>query len=363
VAQGAGVPPWRIVQLIGPSAGGLTEMTGIAAIDSSHAWAVGSECRSTTTCLFGLAVDQWNGHSWTAMSLPHSLGPGAQAYGTPSVGATSPQNVWVLTDTSAVTAYADHWTGTTWTSTALPGSVNVEATYVIGTSNVWAFGWGQGLVPYAREYNGSQWVAHPTPVVVTRPSMLSAVSAHDIWVVGSTPLSAGTRTTETAEWTGAGWRVIHLSNLHLAANTALDPDNISVFASASNNVWIYSGLQGFITNAGWVPIPGSVLAHWNGKAWTRVTVPYPVRQTGAFTSDGRGGLWLFASEQAPGTPTVFIHYNSGTWSRQAAPAPSGEYTWATALDRGPGTTSVWAVGFVARPSIYGGQGAILKYGT
>jgi hypothetical protein len=357
------MPPWRIVQLIGPPTGGLTEMTGIAAIDSSHAWAVGSECPNTKTCLFRLAVDQWNGHLWTSMSLPHSLGPGSQAYGTPSVGATSPQNVWVLTDTSGMTAYADHWTGTKWTTTALPGSVNVEATYVLGTSNVWAFGWGQGLVPYAREFNGSHWVAHPTPVVVTHPSMVSAVSAHDIWVVGSTPLTAGTRTTETAEWTGTGWRVIHLNNLHLAANTALDPNNISVFASASNNVWIYSGLQGYNTNAGWVPIPGSVLAHWNGRTWTRVTVPYPVRQTGAFISDGRGGLWLFASMQASGTPTAFIHHSSGKWSRQAAPAPSGHYTWATALDRRPGTTSVWAVGFVARPNIYGGQGAILKYGT
>ena len=47
MAQGAGAPPWRIVQLIGPSTGGLTEMTGIAAIDSSHAWAVALHLRHT----------------------------------------------------------------------------------------------------------------------------------------------------------------------------------------------------------------------------------------------------------------------------------------------------------------------------
>jgi hypothetical protein len=355
VAQGASVPPWRIVHLVGPATS-ETSLTGVAATGASHAWAVGMQaCADPQFCqAYGLVVEQWNGHSWTTMSLPVSLGNARLGLYNPAIGASSPTNVWVFTQGGA--AYADHWNGAKWTASVVPGAFTISATYVASTRDVWAFGSGPEINGYAAEYNGSTWVSHPPPVDVLHSNQVSAVNANDIWAAGAPGPGLQGSAIETAHWTGTKWQVVTLASLHLAKNTSLDPFGVGIYAVASNDVWIASDLLG--TN-------GSVLARWNGKTWTRVTLPHGINATGMLTSDGHGGLWMVATLNTGGPKVAMEHYSNGKWSQQTVTPPAGDSLAINAFERIPGTESVWAVGSVARyvGSNYESQGAILKYGS
>jgi hypothetical protein len=358
IAQGASVPPWRIVQRVGPAGDGAN-MMGVDAIGGSHAWAVGMAVCGPNCPADDLAVEQWNGRSWTTMSIPVSLGYAQYATYPPAIGATAATNVWAFTEGGP--AYADHWNGKKWTASVVPGAAFVSATYVASTRDIWAFGGAQEISGYAAEYNGSKWVSHAPPVDILHSNQVSAVSANDIWVAGASGTSLLPSTIETAHWTGTKWQAISLAGLHLAKNTALDPFGVGIYAAASNNVWIASDLLG---DAEQQPIPGGVLGHWNGKTWTSVKVPTTIYASGAVTSDGHGGVWLAATLNAAGTKTVVEHYSAGKWSYQVVTPPAGYTLAINALESIPGTQSVWGVGSITKSMGNGEtQGVILKYGA
>jgi hypothetical protein len=113
--------------------------------------------------------------------------------------------------------------------------------------------------------------------------------------------------------------------------------------------------------------PGSVLLHWNGQAWSQVTVPYPTDQPGSLAQDGHNGIWLSVYGDATENYTPYlVHDSHGHWSRVAVPTVPGDAnTQLSMLSWIPGTRSVWAVGETFPVDNPDGvsQGVILKYGS
>lgn len=110
---------------------------------------------------------------------------------------------------------------------------------------------------------------------------------------------------------------------------------------------------------------GTVLLHWNGRAWSRISVPYPTSQPGPLTQDGHGGVWLSGYGTASTNFRAYLyHDNGGHWSRVAVPAAASSTTQLSALSAIPGGHSVWAAGeSLPNPNPSGtSQGVILKYG-
>jgi hypothetical protein len=127
-------------------------------------------------------------------------------------------------------------------------------------------------------------------------------------------------------------------------------------AVTPRDVWLL-GIPGSSQNI----VPGAILLHWNGTAWTQVTVPYPATlQPGPLAQDGHGGVWLTAFDSK--LHRYFMYHDAGgTWSRVQVPSIPGYTTTPLALSWIPGTGSLWAAGFAgnAQSKI---RGLILKYG-
>ena len=70
--------------------------------------------------------------------------------------------------------------------------------------------------------------------------------------------------------------------------------------------------------------PGTILLHWNGKAWSRVAFPYAGSASSPVASDGHGGIWLATANGAgDGTIAWFDHYAGGRWTRVEGPERRG----------------------------------------
>jgi hypothetical protein len=98
------------------------------------------------------------------------------------------------------------------------------------------------------------------------------------------------------------------------------------------------------------------LVHMNGKAWTRVKVPWPVLP-GSLAPDGRGGVWLIATGQPGGRSWAARLSRAGRWHRYLL---SGSPFAVSSLALIPGGPSLWGAGAV--PTRLGANAAIWAYG-
>jgi hypothetical protein len=124
-------------------------------------------------------------------------------------------------------------------------------------------------------YNGTAWTQVAFPATVT-PQDASALSSRNIWAVGQ-----GASSMAIMHWNGKSWTQSRLPKVSLPAGDRMNGEGIA--AISPDNVWADAFL-----GAGMGVAPGIVLLHWNGKAWSRVSVPYPANQPGVITQDGHG---------------------------------------------------------------------------
>ena len=183
------------------------ELTGVATIAPTDAWAVGS---ATDYSPGGHALTyHWDGSAWR--SVRNSCGVGLS-----EVAALGSNDVWAVGGTNTC-----HWNGTRWTRfPAAPApdgqsGINLVDVTTVSTNDVWAVGLqysscGEGQVCPTGEiqhWNGSAWshVANPVPVLYG----IDAIAANDIYAVGLGYGPAilhydGTSWVEVPSGTGAG---------------------------------------------------------------------------------------------------------------------------------------------------------------
>jgi len=169
---------------------------------------------------------------------------------------------------------AEHWNGSSWgiIATPNPGSLHSDlfAVTAISTSNVWAVGAYQidsaGHVHgFAEHWNGSSWsiVFTPNPSSYTFPLAVTAVSSTDIWVVGAYFDVSFNGLTFAQHWNGSSWTTFFPPN-----PTGFDDGLFSVSALSASDVWAVGSSRAFDG------APHQSLAeHWNGSSWSLVTTP------------------------------------------------------------------------------------------
>lgn len=92
-----------------------TRLHGVAALNPSSAWAVGSQASSSTNRI-GSLIERWNGSNWTVMASPADEPPGGELA---AVTALSAQNVWAVGDAGRV-PLIEHFDGRAWS--VVPGA-------------------------------------------------------------------------------------------------------------------------------------------------------------------------------------------------------------------------------------------------
>jgi hypothetical protein len=195
----------------------------------------------------------------------------------------------------------------------------------------------------AMHWNGTAWSAVPTPNPVS-PCQdgdilwngnalhgVAAVSAQDVWAVGSECYSMNTL---LEHWDGAAWSIVPGASLPKADGldewAALD----GVAAISSSNVWAV----GYRSSGGLEPL----IEHYDGVRWSVVPSARPGRTDSylsAVAATGPSDVWAVGGA---GTSNFVEHWNGSTWSVVASPQPAGGSSLDAVTAISP--TDAWAVG-------------------
>jgi hypothetical protein len=241
---------WSVVATsMGPGGGRLQAVTAVAAND---VWAVGSSGGLGGTEL----VEHFDGTNWSVVTSP-AFSVGDRLLG---ISGSSSTDVWAVGEMfSGPTAPGNprpevlHFDGKTWTREAVPAppkapvGSGLRSVTAIAPNNVWAVGFGStGKDPLIKSttliehFDGTSWsiVASPVPSGASL-SGIAAVSANDIWAVGSILGTTGVDRTLTLHFDGTKWSVVASPNATPGGNdlfgvAALGQTVVAVGAGAAS---------------------------------------------------------------------------------------------------------------------------------
>jgi hypothetical protein len=272
------------------------------------------------------------------------------AVGTVGIGTT-------MSTTQNSEPLIEHFNGTTWNMVKSPlprlgGELN--GVVALGSNNVWAVGQMNSTstaggfpiaIPLIEHWNGAQWsiVASPNPSPVLGAQLLAAAatSANNIWAVGTSGL--------VEHWDGVKWSIV--------TSPAFNPGDTlnGISADTSTDVWAVGA------NSNGAP----VTLHYNGKTWSRVTVPTPAGTSSSFpavfqavTAISPSNVWVVGtsrSHQYPFPATALIeHFNGTSWSIVPSPNPEAGLEFAGAFGlvgiAAVSANDIWAVGTYSDPN-------------
>lgn len=314
-AHAASTTGWRIVfshHYGGPAAS--QGYLAVTALGKRTAWVAGGAGGNGSLGTGFPVAARWHNGAWRAVRLPRGLSGSLGA-----ISADSAKDAWTV---SALDGYALHWNGTRWSVARRwreTGPLARELTGVTALSpaNVWVFG-GPGAFPGLGtwHFNGHSW-RHVTSAPADGIVKASALSATNMWAIGS----ASSPQDSIVHYTGR-WRTVRA-----AALSGLQFNAIA--AVGTHNVWALGTVR---TNA-FRPR----LVHLTSRGWTRMRVPWLVDPID-LAQDGRGGLWMTAENRSG---LFAIHKSAaGKWSRIRIRSNSALIRIALI----PGTTSLWGAG-------------------
>jgi len=239
-------------------------LTGVAAISTKDAWAVGWY-QSVGTDPIPLIL-HWDGTSWTTVPAPELSGNGSPLWG---VTAISSDDVWAVgAENGGSDTLALHWDGVAWKLVTTPDagdSANVlKGVTAVSSTDVWAAGYyyagADGYKDLTVHWDGSTWSVVPGPVLAGEMILLSieAAATDDVWAVGATGSPIESLTGAYAQhWDGKAWAQVPVITEELEGFLS------GVAVVGTKDVWV-SGEQ-FEFDPG----PKESLAeHWDGTSWT-----------------------------------------------------------------------------------------------
>src|SRR5580698_9295222 len=237
-----------------PASVSASSLNGVSGSGPSDIWAVGQNAGTSF-------IEHWNGQSWSHVASPASEPPDGQLN---AVSADSPTDAWAggsaMNANDQVAPLIEHWNGTQWSVS--PGAISggeILSVAAISPADVWALAAvGKGNPAVIEHWNGSQWSIVSLPVSGTLHG-LSAVSANDVWAVGSDGV--------ILNWNGTQWSQVANPAGQGAVLEAVD-------ALSANDVWAINTL-------------GTVTEQWNGTQWTAVPTASAL-PAGFRVADGSG---------------------------------------------------------------------------
>ena len=301
-------------QVPGPANLGLT--AALSDDGPTDAWAVGILITGYASITPRIA--HWNGSTWSVSGGAPVSGSVSELHGVTSLG---PSNAWAVGG-DGQGALVEHWNGASWTRVAVPDPSNGLGSYLstiaaTPSGDVWAVGDFVNPAPrpeslYALHYDGTAWhlvtmaqTGDPSASDYPTAAQLVAISANDVWMVGSNGNSSS-QTTLTEHWNGSAWSIVPSPFDHVQSTSTATTFGslLAVTAKASNDVWA-GGYTSTSTN-GSPSVSHALLIHWDGTGWTQDT---SAPTTGSGSIDGisttLGGHVIWATNG--GSPSLLEH--------------------------------------------------------
>jgi hypothetical protein len=208
---------WSIVP--SPNAGPADDfLTGVAAVASNDAWAVG--VRDRTSGGHAPLVEHWDGAAWSIVPSPRHHGSTDSSLS--DVAVVSSTDVWAVGTYYAgqkhqYQPFAEHWDGAVWSKVpvASPGvNFSFSSLTAIATDDVWAVGYSSsGGGPFAEHWDGSSW----SVVTTTNPgpnSLLLGVASAGGSVYTTGVADPGPLNTLAEKWTGTSFQMMSTPNVN-----------------------------------------------------------------------------------------------------------------------------------------------------
>ncbi len=348
---GASDLSWSVVPTPNPTSSPNDNLPGVACTSTSDCWAVGSA--SSGSALSQTLAEHWDGNAWSIVATPNASN--SQENSLSGVACINASDCWAV-GSSLVSGFvadtlAEHWNGRAWSIVTTPNPSPDTANQLLGVacvsaSDCWAVGVNDGPnLTLAEHWNGSAWSIVTTPNPSTSLDNLSAVACtgtSDCWAVGFA--SAGLLVDTLAEhWNGSAWSTVTTPNP--SPNfTTLD----GVVCVSASDCWAV-GESGDYTS--------TLAEHWNGINWSIVTTPN-ASSLGVAAKDnllqgvtcaGTSDCWAVgdASTGSGGTQqTLAEEWNGSGWSIVNTPNPSPSQNILNAVAC-TSAANCWAVGFAS----------------
>jgi hypothetical protein len=264
---------------------------------------------------------------WSIVSSPNVNGAYNILSGTTALSAS---DVWAVgdsfnTSTSIQQTLIEQWNGTSWSIISSPDigpSDSLSGVAAVSASDVWAVGSSSNSMHYPQtlieKWNGTQWKVVPSPNVKGDQNTLSAVtvvSANDIWTVGSS-FNANTKSiqTLTEHWNGTKWSIVSSPNGSNSFNSLN-----GVTAVSSNDVWTVGDSYNAQTQVG-----QTLIEHWDGTKWSVVSSPNGGTNDTLFgvAAASANDIWAvgISSTGVALQKTLIEHWNGTQWSVVNSPS-------------------------------------------
>jgi hypothetical protein len=326
-------------------------LNGVRAISANDVWAVGDYLSGPT--IYPLA-EHWNGSAWTLSPTPNPGNSNAFV----RVFATASNDVWAAgynIGPSTSAPLIEHWNGSTWSISTNAGvGYSSQVVGITGGSSgdIWAVGTYLDTAAsaggtLAEHYNGTAWspVYTPTPPAgIDSLWSVSAVSATDIWAVGSTYSYIGAQQLDQAlieHWDGTKWSIV------TGAHPTVHGDRLNgVSALSTNDVWAV-GYYANTTNH------QTFIEHWNGSTWSQITSPSPGgsgnnNDLNGVDAASANDMWAVGSYfNGTANQTLILHWDGTALLPVTSPSPG--FLEGVTVVPGSGGNDAWAVGYYRDP--------------
>lgn len=339
---------WRVVP--SPNPGSMNnDLRSVATISASDVWAVGSQMSTNTPQTL---IEQWNGKVWKVISSPNASSSDNDLFG---VAADSTSDVWAVgryspSGSKTFQALIEQWNGTAWSvvPSPNPGTFSeLSSVVALASNNVWAAGNYSSSGPtktLIEHWDGHSWSVINSPnkgVNSSQLNGLTAVSAKDIWAVGSFQKGSnpGTSQTLVEQWKGSAWRVVNSPNV-----TALNNSLSAVTATSAHDLWAVGAASNPSSNTA-----QTLIEHYNGSQWSIVKSANVASDNflQGVTAVSSKLVWAvgFSFGNLGGVKTLIERWNGSKWRIVSSPDPSSMFNDLQGVAHIPGSNQVWAVGY------------------
>jgi hypothetical protein len=257
---------WSIVSNPNPSST-YNNFYSIAAVSPKDVWAVGFYANAVGTAQ--TLIEHWNGMQWRVVPSPNVANDNNELL---SVAAASSKAVWAVgfkfDSNGNQSALIERWDGAHWRivpSPSLNANETLSGVAALAANDAWAVGTSnlntQTLIEH---WNGSRWNVVKSNDGGGELRGVKAASSNDVWVVGDAPTGAGGASQTLIEhWNGTRWQVIPSPQVTTPALLS------GVVAVSAKDVWVV-GSEG-----GPNVFFQTLIEHWNGSGWAVVPSPSP----------------------------------------------------------------------------------------
>lgn len=288
------------------------------AISASDIWAVGDVAPPNghnQQIPFAL---HWDGTGWRGVPVPFAMHHNFRG-NTGSLGqvvANASNDVWAYGSYDTVSyrgAALLHWDGSAWSEIALPASPVGQDDIVFqiaanGPQSIKAFGeiafQNDGDVPLVEQYANGAWttlssLVLPGPDVAAYLEYGAQVAPGDSWALGYMRVKANGRRVIiggfTENWVDTSGQVRNLYKDGIFG-TQTNPTLYGVAGSGANDVWAYGHAD-----------DGVIVTHYDGRHWSPATVLLPPESLASIE-----GMAVVGPNDAWAIGQVFSGSNSGT---------------------------------------------------